>query len=95
MSYLIFKRTLRGTPTKVTINTGEARRDRVRTMGHVDGRAGVLSPLQYGRQKEWEETESRLRKELGRRVGPWGGPGEADQLIYRGLFPRTAPQAFR
>ena len=65
MSYLIFKRTLRGTPTKVTINTGEARRDRVRTMGCVDGRAGVLSSLQYGRQKEQEETESRLQGLLG------------------------------
>lgn len=44
MSYLIFVRTLRGMPTKATINTGEARGDRVRTMGSVDGRAGVSSP---------------------------------------------------
>lgn len=44
MSYLIFARTLRGTPTKVTINIGEARGDRVGTMGSVDGRAGVSSP---------------------------------------------------
>ena len=41
MSYLIFERTLRGTPTKVMINTGEACSDTVGTMGCVDGRAGV------------------------------------------------------
>lgn len=66
MSYLIFERTLRGTPTKVTVNTGEARGDRVGTMGCVDGRAGASSPLRYGREKEQEGTESRLQGLLGR-----------------------------
>lgn len=34
-------------------------------MGHVDGRAGVSSPLQYGREKQQEGTESRLQGLLG------------------------------